>query len=228
MAKQNALGKKLVLYTLVVVALILLLVVVTQMGKGDGHVTFDEPVNPEGQPVLGDPQAPITIVEFGDYLCPSCKTWHQTVFPLLKEQYIDPGHARYVFINTLFHGEASLLASLAAEAVLAQNEEAFWTYHDALFQRQPEGEHNTSWLTEELLIELAESNQPAIDVQQLQSDLEARTYMDKIVLDNSLVENYQIKFTPSIMINETLLEDPFDLEAITSILDREKGEQIDE
>lgn len=224
MAKQNPLSKKLVIYTLVVIGLIVLLVVVSQVTKESGHITFEEPVNPEGQPVLGDSKAPVTIVEFGDYLCPSCKAWHQTVFPLLKERYIDTGIARLIFVNTPFHGEGSILAALAGEAVWTQNEEAFWTFHEALFQRQPEGEHDPSWMTEELLMELAEANQPEIDVQQLKADLEARTYMDKVVIDKNLVNAYQIKYTPSIMINETLLEDPFDVDEIFSMIEKEKGE----
>ena len=49
-----------------------------------------------GSPSLGNPKAPLTLVEFTDYQCPFCNRFHRQTFPLLKKNYIDKGKLLYV------------------------------------------------------------------------------------------------------------------------------------
>lgn len=211
--------KNLVIYTLILVGLIVLLVVVSEKSKeATVNITFDEPPSLDGQPVLGDPNAKVSIVEFGDYKCPSCKQWNERIFPQLKEEYIDAGLANFAFINTLFQGEESYLASLAAEAVWAQDEEAFWTYHEALFNKQPAQQQIIPWVTKELLLEVAQNYTSDIDLAQLEVDLDQEKYIDQLEEDMQLVQDYNIEFTPSIIINGTLVKDPFDYDEIKGLI----------
>ena len=57
-----------------------------------------------GSPILGDPLAPTTIVEFGDYQCPQCRKWFDSTRPELIEQYIETRKANLVFANLVFVG----------------------------------------------------------------------------------------------------------------------------
>src|SRR5947209_14674871 len=53
--------------------------------------------NPLGEMALGDPQAPITVIEYASMTCPHCAHFHLTTFPELKKRYIDTGKVRFVF-----------------------------------------------------------------------------------------------------------------------------------
>lgn len=66
--------------TLIVVALVVLLVVLVNRDSESFGREFDEAPSTEGQPVYGDPEAPVTVVEFGDYKCPGCKAWMKVFF----------------------------------------------------------------------------------------------------------------------------------------------------
>ena len=48
-------------------------------------------------PMLGAPEAPLTLIEFSDYQCPFCRRFAETTLPLLKRDYIETGKLRYVF-----------------------------------------------------------------------------------------------------------------------------------
>ena len=92
-------------------------------------------VDTSGKPALGDPGAPVTIVEFTDMQCPYCKRYNDETFPALKAKYIDTGKVRYVQINLPlpFHQNANM----AAQALYcASDQEKFWEMRDALFKNQ--------------------------------------------------------------------------------------------
>jgi protein-disulfide isomerase len=87
-------------------------------------------------PVLGTPESPVTIIEFGDFQCPFCREFHQTTLPKLRETYIDTGQVRFVFKDfplSQIHPEAHV-AAVAARCAAAQGK--FWEYGDVLFVHQ--------------------------------------------------------------------------------------------
>ncbi|NJO84408.1 MAG: thioredoxin domain-containing protein, partial [Blastochloris sp.] len=85
---------------------------------------------------LGDPAAPITMVEFSDHGCPYCGRYHQTVFPTIKEQYIDTGKIYYVYKD---YPVVSLQGGLAAQAAeCAGEQDRYWEMHGKLFETPPE------------------------------------------------------------------------------------------
>ncbi|MEL7429347.1 MAG: thioredoxin domain-containing protein, partial [Pseudomonadota bacterium] len=44
---------------------------------------------PLGEHIVGNPEAPVTIIEYASMTCPHCRTWHKEVYPVIKEKYID-------------------------------------------------------------------------------------------------------------------------------------------
>jgi protein-disulfide isomerase len=95
---------------------------------------------------LGDPEAPVTVVEFFDYQCPYCLIFHQQTWPALKEQYIETGRVYYVvkdFPLTSLHPEAPKAAEAAH---CAAEQDAYWEMHDRLFEGQAEWVENPEYV----------------------------------------------------------------------------------
>jgi len=84
----------------------------------------------------GDPDAPITIVEFGDYQCPGCAGFASLVEPSLLAAYVETGKAKFVYYDfplVSVHPHAFLAARAAR---CAGDQERYWEYHGMLFGNQ--------------------------------------------------------------------------------------------
>lgn len=102
-------------------------------------------------PILGSKDAPITMVEFGDYQCFFCNKFYHTVEPDIVKNYINTGKVRMVFKDFVIIGQDSVNAAHAAHC--AQEQGKFWEYHDALYNNWA-GE-NTGWASSSNLMSFA-------------------------------------------------------------------------
>ncbi|MDH4304407.1 MAG: DsbA family protein [Nitrospira sp.] len=89
-------------------------------------------------PVLGQIDAPITIVEFSDYQCPFCKRHFTNTLGMLKTNYIDTGKVRYIFRDFPLDSIHPYARKAAEAAHCAGDQGKFWDMHDTMFQRQEE------------------------------------------------------------------------------------------
>lgn len=222
---QNNSGMRLLIFiTIGLIGLAALLVALNAMKdnrEANNPDRFAELPKLEGQPVLGNSDAPVTLIEFGDYMCPTCMVWDETIYPQLYDDYVSTGDVQFAFVNVLFHGEQSQLISLASESVFAQAPEHFWEYHDALFDAQAQHGHAGEWVTVDLLLALAEEHVPGIDLAQLEEDIVNQTAMPELVTDMNLVNEYDVRMTPTVMINGIVPKNPMDYAEIKRIIDRE-------
>lgn len=92
----------------------------------------------EGDPVLGNPEAPITIFNFSDFQCGFCGRHAMTAEKEIIEKYVKAGKVKMVFRNFAFLGENSFFAAEATEC--AKEQDKFWGFHDYLFSRLTGGE----------------------------------------------------------------------------------------
>jgi len=105
-----------------------------------------------GSPVLGNPNAPITLVEFGDYQCHFCNVFfHSTEEGILKK-YIETGKVKMIFKDYNIIGPDSVNASHGAHC--ANDQGLFWEYHDILYSNWT-GENN-GWASSENLATFAQ------------------------------------------------------------------------
>lgn len=90
----------------------------------------------DDDPILGDRDAPITLIEFSDYQCPFCGRFFRQTLPQIEKEFIQTGKVRYVFrdfpVQSL-HPEAQKAAE-AAECAGEQGK--YWEFHDLIFQNQ--------------------------------------------------------------------------------------------
>lgn len=148
--------------------------------------------------VRGDPDAPVTIVEFGDFQCPGCGAFARQVKPLVDRQIVDPGRASFVFYDfplTQMHGNAFLAARAAR---CAGDQDRYWDYHDLLFQNQ------TQWSVDSTPAGRFESYAEELGLDTgafeecLRSDRHART----VTANMRLGEALGVSGTPTIMVSE--------------------------
>jgi len=95
--------------------------------------------SPAGEPMLGSPQAKVTIDEFGDFQCPYCGQFVRQTEPGIITKYVATGKARIIWHTLAFIGPESTLAGRAAWC--AQQRGKFWEYFAVLYQHQ--GGENT-------------------------------------------------------------------------------------
>lgn len=88
--------------------------------------------------VRGDPNAPVTIVEYTDFQCPYCERHATETLPRLLSQMIDTGRVRYVIKDFPLDSIHPQARSAAVAARCAGEQDAFWEMHDQLFARQGE------------------------------------------------------------------------------------------
>ena len=94
-------------------------------------------VSTDDDPIKGDPDAPLTIVEFSDFQCPFCSRFYSETLEMLERSYIDTGKANFVYRDMPLDIHPNAIpAHIAAEC--ADEQGAFWQYHDILFERQAE------------------------------------------------------------------------------------------
>ncbi len=109
------------------------------LAVGDAAPTAPQPsgkaASADDDPVLGDKNAPVTIIEFSDYQCPFCERFWSQTLPLIKANYIDTGKVKLVYRDFPlgFHQYAQKAAE-AAEC--ADDQGKYWEMHDKLFQNQ--------------------------------------------------------------------------------------------
>ncbi len=81
--------------------------------------------------ILGNANAPVTLIEYGDYQCPFCGEFFSQTQPQIVADYVNTGKVKMVFRDFAFLGAESTVAANAAQCAEDQNK--LWAYHDALY-----------------------------------------------------------------------------------------------
>ncbi len=148
--------------------------------------------------IMGDPKAPVTLIEYGDYQCPFCGRFFTQIEPQLRENYIKNGKVRMVFRNLQFLGPESTKAAEAAECANDQNK--FWAYHDALYTAEiADGRENNGNLARNLFVQLAGNLK--LDMKAFASCLDGNKYEKRIAQDTSAAQAAGANSTPTSFVN---------------------------
>jgi len=105
-----------------------------------------------GSPILGNPNAPVTLVEFGDYQCHFCNVFFHTTEDDILKNYVETGRVKMIFKDYNIIGPDSIRASHGAHC--AEDQGLFWEYHDILYSNWT-GENN-GWASSENLVKFAQ------------------------------------------------------------------------
>lgn len=152
-----------------------------------------------GQPMLGDENASVTVVEFGDYRCPFCQRFEQSIVPQLRQEFVETGDVKFYFLNFAFLGPGSRQAAVAGECVLDQSEDEFWNFHEALYEEQ--GPESEQWVTKDLLMNVARDSTSGLDYDRLDACIANEETIDEVQQDMRIGENAGVSGTPAVYVN---------------------------
>ncbi|GGJ02200.1 thioredoxin [Alicyclobacillus cellulosilyticus] len=167
-------------------------------------------------PRLGSAGAPVTILEFADFKCTSCKYWQTHVLPVLWRDAIRPGKAKLYFFAFPIINKDSFTAAEAAYSVYRQRPAAFWTFADALYRHQQA--EAAIWATPSFLARLIAADVPGVDARQVLRDLADGRERTSVERDLAAGERLGVNATPSVFVNGQPVPDPLDASQIESMI----------
>jgi protein-disulfide isomerase len=159
-------------------------------------------ISPETIKTLGDPSAPVTIVEFSDYQCPFCLRYSQETFPQLKSEFIDTGRVFYVFKDfpiASLHPLAYRLHEAALCASEAGGTETYWEAHDLFFGQSDIFQVNS--LAEMDAIILAEMDRVGIKAEGIAECLQDNRYTKTVQTGIDEGRSLGVSGTPTFFVN---------------------------
>lgn len=148
----------------------------------------------EGWPTQGDPDAPVVLVEYSDYACPFCKKLSDEAMSEIQANYVENGQVLRVFKDLAVVG-----GNLAAEAAhCAAEQDAYWEYHNILFENQTED--RGQWSDPEIHLKYAE--ELSLNSDDLVECFQERRYQEKVLKSTREAQSLGGRGSPFVIINE--------------------------
>jgi Na+/H+ antiporter NhaA len=175
-------------------------------GTAEEIVDLSDDVNPDRDHIRGAPDAPVTLVEYGDYECPYCGQAEVVVRELLGEFGDDLRYVwRHLPLNDV-HPSAQMAAE-AAEAAAAQG--SFWEMHDKLLDHQDElSPRDLSHYAEEI----------GLDLDRFWDDVRHHAHSERIADDVASADASGVAGTPSFFINGKRHHGAYDVTTLTQVV----------
>jgi len=149
----------------------------------------------DDDPILGDPNAPVTLVEFGDYQCTFCTRFFKETEPILIEKYVKTGKLKMVFRDFVINGRESQNAAEAAQCAGEQGK--YWEYHNRLYSERRG--YNVGTFKEENLKRFAQ--ELGLDTEQFNKCYDSGKYRDEISKDYQDALRFGSRGTPTFYLN---------------------------
>ena len=187
-----------------------------QVAQAESPAPADGPVYREM--IFGDPQAPVTIVEYASLTCSHCATFHNTVLPQLTEEYIDTGKVRLVFRDFPLDGLAMAGAMLARCAPGDRGKAMI----KVMFGQQ------ATWVTSQSPIEPLTSyaKLAGMSEEDVNACLENEGIMNAIREGQETASNlYQIQATPTFFIEDVKVEGARPFDYISEIIEEKLADK---
>jgi len=152
--------------------------------------------------ILGNQNAKVTIVEYGDYQCPFCTRFFSQSEPQLVQNYVQTGKVRMVFRDFAFLGVESTAAAQAAQC--ANDQGKLWAYHDALYaakvaDEQKGGNENDGFYNRAEFVKLAQ--QVGLDANTFASCIDSNKEAAYVAQEKTSAGAVGVNSTPTFYVN---------------------------
>jgi len=188
------LGKQVLFVPIIIGAIVGMFLVFYPVSENNPHALTKLALIEGGSPIMGNDNAPITILEWGDYQCTYCYKFHQDSLDIINEDFIKTGKVKLVFKDYPLNGPDSLLAAEASYC--AQDQEKYWQYHDELYKNW--GGERTGWITRDSLNIFAKSI--GLDLEEFNTCLNDHKYREKVTTLYKFGQELGIDATPSFLV----------------------------
>ncbi|MBI04951.1 MAG: disulfide bond formation protein DsbA [Pelagibacteraceae bacterium] len=165
--------------------------------------------------VIGDENAPITIIEYASMSCSHCADFHVNTLPQLKDEYIDTGKVKFVFRDFPFNYPA-LLGSMTMRCI---SDSVRYDYMNALYKLQKNWVVRENIKTKQELYKIMQSGG--------MSKKDFDSCIQNIEIENDILEGvmlaqkeFNIKSTPSFLVNDYLIEGNKSIKEFRQIIDK--------
>ena len=162
--------------------------------ENDSKLLTSSKLIEDGSPIMGDSNAPITILEWGDYQCTFCYRFHENTLDIINDDFIKTGKVKLVFKDFPLNGPDSLLAAEASYC--AEDQEKYWQYHDELYKNW--GGERTGWITRESLDRFAVTVD--LELVQFNTCLDEHKYQNRVTAHHEFGKEIGIDATPSFLV----------------------------
>ena len=145
--------------------------------------------------VLGDVNAPVTLIEFGDYQCTFCTKFFFETKPSIEKNYVESGKLKMIFVDNAINGRESVNA---AEASWCANDQGrYWDYHNKLYQERKG--YSVGAFKKDKLVQYA--GDLGLNQEEFEGCYEARKYKDKVAASTRSAPLFGARGTPSFLLN---------------------------
>lgn len=175
---------------------------------GDDPIEAALRIDPEVDHFLGDVDVANKIIEYGSFECSHCAAFHNDVFPDIQEL-IDQGRVVFVFRH-IAPTDRAVLSSMAAECAAQQDPEAFFPYHDLLFENFGSV---TSVKRRQFATDLG------LNADALEACMSAGTFYDRVVRDSDSAQILGVVGTPTFYVNGQELAGEQPIEEFVALLE---------
>jgi len=155
-------------------------------------------VSLDDDPVKGNPDAPLTIVEFSDFQCPFCQRFFQQTLPLIEENYIDTGKVKFVYRDMPLYNLHPNVGAVHIASECADEQGKFWEYHDTIFENQSVWQ---SLVPAEIQATLKQyASDLGLNIAEFNACIQSQVIADEITKDLSEGQRYGVTGTPAFFI----------------------------
>ncbi len=159
----------------------------------------------EEEPTMGNPNAPVVIVEFGDFQCPFCRKFFVEVLPKIKKEYVETGKVFLVYKD--FPINSHPMAQLSGEAVQCAKEQGKeWELHDKIYEEQDKIARESNSPLKTIYYSLDDlrrwAKEIGLNMEEFNNCLASRKYMEEVLGDKREGQLLNVIGTPTFFINE--------------------------
>jgi Na+/H+ antiporter NhaA len=183
------------------------------LGTPDLIVDLAEPVDPERDHIRGPHDAPVTVLEYGDFECPFCGQAEPIVRELLREH----GEVAYVWRHLPLNDVHPLAQQAAEAAEAAANQGAFWEMHDRLL------DHQDALSFRDLL---GHARELGLDVERFEEDLRTRDGSGRIARDVDSADLSAVSGTPTFFINGLRHYGAYDIATLSAAVKAARAREL--
>lgn len=173
----------------------------------------------DDDPALGNPDAPVTIVEFSDFQCPFCRRFWKETLTQIKTEYLATGKAKFVYRDFPLSQIHPGAAPAAQGAECAREQDKFWEIHDVIFEEQEKQGAGTIQFTGDDVKKWAAKI--GLDSVRFNQCLDSEKYKPEVEKDLADGASAGVNGTPATFVNGRLISGAQPFAAFKAIIDEE-------